>query len=303
MPVASSRNRGGSRLTESRKLQNIGVTVALFASLWITLSLLWFLLARQSTNALWATGAFAAVLTAAVYFRCSDYPVRAMKARPVMECEEPVLYQLVRELATAARMPMPRLYISPAPAPNAFATGRSPRAAIVCCTQGLLDALSERELRAVLAHEMMHVKHRETLACSIVGTFSGLLAGLSGFLVQNMARRRSFDRILTGCVVLLAPLLAIFVQVAVSRARELRADKDAAELTGDPLGLALALGKLGRGADGSPLPATSQYKAVAYLMTAKPFRTGPARLFDTHPPLTLRIARLERAAFDRFTGS
>ena len=220
-----------------------------------------------------------------------------------MEFEQPVLFQLVRELATSARMPMPRLFVSPAPAPNAFATGRSPKAAIVCCTQGLLDTLSERELRAVLAHEMMHVKQRDTLSCSIVGTINGLIAGLSGLLALNMTRRRSMDRVLIGCAVMLAPLLAVFIQVAVSHARELRADQDAAELTGDPLGLALALRKLQSGADLSPLPATSDFRAVSYLMTAKPFRSAPPRLFDTHPPIKLRIARLELAAFARFTGS
>lgn len=198
---------------------------------------------------------------------------------------------------------MPRLYVSPAPAPNAFATGRSPKRAIVCCTQGLLDTLSQRELRAILAHELMHVKHRDTLACSIAGTLTGLIAGLSSLFAVNKSQANVLNKVFTGGAVILAPLLAMFVQVAISRARELRADQDAAQLTGDPLGLALALRKLESGSDVRPLPATREFRAVAYLMTTQPFRAAPARLLDSHPPIRVRIARLERAAFARFTGN
>lgn len=276
-------------------------TAALMGGLWSLLLLVGWLLAQGTGSSVWLfiMPLIGVAQTAYSYWNSDRLAVRSMGAIEVTEAQQPEMHAIVRELSAAAGRPMPRLYVAPTMSPNAFATGRDPAHAAVCCTQGILQLLNERELRGVLGHELSHVYNRDILTGSVAAGIAGIISSISTIALWFGGGRR--DREEGGNVIallllaILAPLAASLTQFAVSRTREYDADHDGAVLTNDPLALASALSKLESGISHVPMGRDPRMEPVSSMMIANPF--GRVKnLFATHPPMAERIARLEEMA-------
>ena len=277
-------------------------TAVLLGVMWGLLILIGYLLAQWTRSSVWflIMPLIGVAQTAYSYWNSDRIAVRSMGAVEVTEAQASAMYRIVRELSATAGQPMPRLYVAPTMSPNAFATGRDPAHAAVCCTQGILQLLNERELRGVLGHELSHVYNRDILTGSIAAGIAGIISSVATmFFWLGGGARRDRDDGASGLalllMVLLAPLAASVTQFAVSRTREYDADHDGAILTNDPLALASALSKLESGVSRVPMGRDPRVEPVSAMMIANPF--GRLRsLFSTHPPMADRIARLEEMA-------
>ncbi len=236
----------------------------------------------------------ALIMNGVAYWFSDKIAIASARAKPVSESEAPHLYQMVRELTTRAGLPMPRLYVIPSDQPNAFATGRNPKHAAVAVTSGITKLLSDDELRGVISHELGHVRNRDILTVSIASAIGAMITWLAYFFMWFGSDDDSspLSLIASLALVLLAPISASLIQLAISRQREFSADATGAEICGNPESLASALLRLEEGAKAIPMQVN---QATEPLYIVKPFRGGGvARLFSTHPPIEERVRRLRQ---------
>ncbi|SRR6266567_6770189 len=228
------------------------------------------------------------------YWYSDKMVLRLYNAREVDESSAPQLYQIVRELTQGVGVPMPRVYLIDEAQPNAFATGRNPEHAAIAATTGILQLLTPRELRGVLAHELTHVRNRDILTSTITASIAGAISTLAHFGMFFGGRDDDHrNPVLAILVLILAPIAAVLIQLAISRGREFEADRGGAEISGDPRALADALLKIDRYARGVPLEAAEEHPATAHLMIVNPLHGGGlSGLFSTHPPTEERVSRL-----------
>jgi len=245
---------------------------------------------------------FAILMNGVAYFLSDKIAIRAARAVPVTEAEFPELYRIVQGLAVKAGIPMPKLYVSPSQQPNAFATGRNPQHAAVAVTQGILPILDRRELEGVLAHELSHVMNRDILISSVAATMGAIITFLArlAWFIPLGGGDRDRNPLAEIALLILGPIAALVIQLAITRSREFGADSSGARLTADPLALASALRKIEAYSRGT-LPATTS-PSTAHLFISNPFKGGAglAKLFSTHPPTAERVARLEAMAYDPY---
>jgi heat shock protein HtpX len=252
---------------------------------------------RFGTLGSWIAVAVVAGLVVYAIFYSHAAALRAMRAYRVSEAQEPRLHRVVRDVSSRMHVPMPAVYVSPTAAATAFAVGNSPARAAVCCTEGLLVLLDDRELRAVVAHEIAHVKNRDTLLAASVAAVAGAVTLLAGLSLLAGEDDDGSGLIGSALSLVLGPIAAGVVLAAVSRNREFAADAAAARAIGDPLDLGGALRKINTSTQTLVLPAERGIAAARHLMITNAVqRRGPSRLFATHPPIADRVARLEQMA-------
>jgi heat shock protein HtpX len=239
---------------------------------------------------------FGGAMNIFAYWFSDSMVLKMYNAQEVDEASSPYLYNMVRDLASRADLPMPRVYIIDEAQPNAFATGRNPEHAAVAATRGILQMLTARELRGVMAHELAHVQHRDILISTISATMAGAISALANFAMFFGGRGengRPGNPLASILVMILAPLAASLIQMAISRSREFEADRGGAEFCGDPDALADALIKIDAYARGIPMAAAQAHPETAQMMIMNPLSGGGiAGLFSTHPPTEERVARL-----------
>lgn len=243
--------------------------------------------------------AFAAVMNVYAYWFSDTVVLKMYNAQEVDEQTAPSFYRIIRELSQNAGLPMPRVYLIDEAQPNAFATGRDPEHAAVAATTGIMNMLSERELRGVMAHELAHVRHHDTLISTISATIAGAISSIAqfGMLFSGGDRERGVHPVVAILIMILAPIAAMLIQMAISRSREFEADRRGAEISGDPQALATALSKIRDYAHQIPLEAAQQHPETAQMMIINPLSTeGIQGLFSTHPSTEERVARLMEMA-------
>lgn len=243
---------------------------------------------------------FGGVMNVFAYWYSDTMVLKMYRAREVDASSAPQFYNMIAELSQRAGLPMPRVYLIDEAQPNAFATGRNPEHAAVAATTGILQLLSARELRGVMAHELAHVRHRDILISTIAATMAGAISALANFAMFFGGRDSEGNRsnpIASIAVALLAPLAASLIQMAISRAREFEADRGGAEISGDANALADALTKIDAYARRIPMPVAEAHPATAQMMIMNPLSGGGlAGLFRTHPATEERVARLRSLA-------
>ena len=239
--------------------------------------------------------ALATAINGYAYWFSDKAVLKMYNAQEVNAQTAPKFYNMVRELAQNAQLPMPRVYIIDEAQPNAFATGRNPEHAAVAATTGIMRILSERELRGVMAHELSHIKHRDKLISIISATMAGAISSIAqfGMLFSGGQRDRSMHPVVAILIMLLAPIAAMLIQMAISRSREFEADRVGAIISGDPEALAAALGKIHEHALHIPMNTAEQHPETAQMMIINPLSAGRIRgLFSTHPETEERVAKL-----------
>ncbi|MCS7190521.1 MAG: zinc metalloprotease HtpX [Fimbriimonadales bacterium] len=242
----------------------------------------------------------AAIMNLGSYWFSDKLVVAMSGAQPLSEREAPELYQMLREMTRRANMPMPRLYLIPDMQPNAFATGRNPQNGVVAVTQGLLQMMDYEEVKGVIAHELAHIKNRDTLIMAVAATIAGAISAVANMFYYTTLLFGSRDEdapnpLAALALAIVAPFAAMIVQLAISRAREYEADRVGAEIAGTPIGLANALRKLEAAAQ--RIPNMHAQPATAHMYIVNPLRGGGIMaLFSTHPPVQERIRRLEAMA-------
>jgi heat shock protein HtpX len=291
---SSARIYGGAQNQKARTMFNLMKTAILMAAITALFMALGSMLGGQQ-------GMMLALIVALgmnffSYWFSDKMVLKMYNAQEVDETSAPQFYRMVQELAQRAQLPMPRVYLINEDAPNAFATGRNPEHAAVAATTGILQVLSERELRGVMAHELAHVKHRDILISTVSATMAGaisMLANFAMFFGGRSSEGRPANPIVGILVMLLAPLAASLIQMAISRSREFEADRGGAEISGDPQALASALQKIQRYAQGIPMQAAERHPETAQMMIMNPLSAGGLRgLFSTHPATEERVEKL-----------